>query len=403
MIQRPFTILLPLICTIGSAMAADSSLIELMEKAEIPSTVSERGEGAMLEESTAVEQARIRARTRSDYGLELRPSISDNDAGLALRIYMPDQWSKRRLKEQLTLAAKSEQLRVAALEWEDVLSVYRDFCTYRMLLNKRARIETEKQYIAPILARADHSVGLNQLTVNERSRIYSIYLGLINDHAEIEAELTETKYRLKTILGPKADLDKLSTIAVIQMPSQLEIKSLLQSALKQRADIQQMLVDYRSLQLAEETARSEDGFRLKYLQPAYSVDYEDGKSGWELSASIILPWGTRNPDIAVYQNQQALTMKTLSERQRETESSLNVLLDTAESYYTQAADYNRTIKPLKTQLEQDLSLMENLPLEQVRVALSIRSRLLDTELFEIESRFRMENVAISLAEELGSL
>jgi len=69
MIRRPFTILLPLICTIGSAMAADSSLIELMEKAEIPSTVSERGEGAMLEESTAVEQARIRARTRSDYGL----------------------------------------------------------------------------------------------------------------------------------------------------------------------------------------------------------------------------------------------------------------------------------------------------------------------------------------------
>ena len=401
--QRPGSILLPFILTICSAFAEDASLRALMEQAEIPATVSERGEGALLDESTAVEQARIRARTRSDYGLELRPGISDNDASLALRIYMPDRWSKSRLREQLVLAARSEQLRVAALEWEDILSVYRDFSNYRMLLAQLERIENEQRFIEPILARMDHSVEKNQSTSSERARIYSIYLGLVNEHAVIEAKLTETKYRLKSMLGPRADLEKLSVIALIQMPSQLEVKSLLQRAISQRSDIQQMMVDYRSLQLAEEVARSESGYRLKYLQPAYKVYYKDGSTGWEVSAAIILPWGTRNPDIAVYQSQQALTLKSMAERQRETESSLTVLLETAEAYYDQASTYNRQIKPLKKQLQQDLSLMENLPLDQMRIALSIRSRLLETEMVEIESRFRMENVAIDLAEELGSL
>jgi len=405
MMQRPCSILLPLILTVSSALAADSdsSLEALMEQAEIPATVSERGEGALLDESTAVEQARIKARTRSDYGLELRPGISDNDASLALRIYMPDRWSKSRLREQLVLAARSEQLRVAALEWEDILSVYRDFSNYRMLLAQLERIENEQRFIEPVLTRMDHSVEMNQSTSSERARIYSIYLGLVNEHAGIEAKLTETKYRLKSMLGPRADLENLSVIAVIQMPSQLEVKSLLQRAITQRSDIQQMIVDYRSLQLAEEVARSESGYRLKYLQPAYKVDYKDGSTGWEVSAAIILPWGTRNPDIAVYQSQQALTLKSMAERQRETESSLTVLLETAEAYYDQASTYNRQIKPLKKQLQQDLSLMENLPLDQMRIALSIRSRLLETEMVEIESRFRMENVAIDLAEELGSL
>jgi len=401
--QRPALLLLPLICTIGTAMAAEPSLDTLMEQADFRETIRQRGEGALLEESTAVEQARMQARSRSEYGLELRPSVSDEEVGLALRIYGPDRWNQSRLREQLILATQSEQLRIAALEWKDILSVYRDFSTYRMLQKQLECIEAEQRYLEPILTRVDHSVEINQLTVSDRARIYSIYLDLANDHAGIEAQLIETQSRLKTILGPRADITKLSAIAVIQMPSQLEIESLLQRALRQRADIQQLAVDYRSMQLAEEAARSEDGFRLKYLQPAYRFNYDDGSTGMELSASIVLPWGTRNPDIAVYQSQQALAMKALSEKTRITEDRLAVLLDTAEAYYAHAARYSRTTKPLRQQLERDLELMQALPLDQVRDTLSIRSRLLDTQRLEIESGFRMENIAIDLAEELGSL
>ncbi len=403
MMMRPNLILLPLCIAVSAGATEGPSLEALMEKADFHSTIKHRGDGALLEESTAVEQARALARSRSDYGLELRPSVSDDDVGLALRIYMPDRWSKRRLHEQLTLAAQSEQLRVAALEWAQIVSVYRDFSTYRMLERQLLRIAEEQRYIEPILARADQSVEMNQLTVSDRARLYSTYLGLVNEHAKLAAKLIETKGRLKTILGAEADLEHLSTMAEIQMPSQLEIESLLRQAIHQRADIQRLAADYRSMQLAEESAKSEEGFRLKYLQPGYRIDYDDGSSGWEVSAAIILPWGTRNPDIAVYQAQQQLTLKALSEQKRMTEDKLSVLLETAKAYYALFAERNRHVQPLREQLDRDMTLMANLPFEEVRDTISIRRQLLDADLIDTESKFRMENVAIDLAEELGSM
>ena len=90
-------------------------------------------------------------------------------------------------------------------------------------------------------------------------------------------------------------------------------------------------LEIRSMQLAADAARAEDGFRLKYIQPAYNVGYDDGDSGWELSASLVLPWGTRNPDIAVYQSQQAFSLAAQAEQRRLIEDRLRVLLDTADA------------------------------------------------------------------------
>jgi hypothetical protein len=398
---RHLQITLSVLLCIGSAAASDQSLEALMERAELRETIRTRSGGTLLEESTALERARTQARSRSDYGLELRPGISDDDVRLALRVYLPDRWSKKRLREQLALATQSEQLRVAALEWQDIVSVYRDFCSYRMLRNQLTLLENELKFIEPYLAQADQRVELSQLAIGDRARLYSTYLALLNDGNELENSLLDSRRRLKMVLGPNANLENLSALAVITMPSQLEIESLLRLALGKRADYRLLTAEVRAMQLAEEAARSEDGFRLKYIQPAYSVNYNDGSSGWELSTSLVLPWGTRNPDIAVYQSQQALSLAAQTEQRKIIEDRLRVLLDTAEGHYAQAAAQNRRIRPVIDQLNADLEQMAGLPLEQIRDVLSIRERMLDASLQSAESKCRTEILAVDLAEELG--
>lgn len=399
--HRRLQIALSVLFCIGSAAASDQDLAALMERAELRETIRNRSGGALLDESTALEQARTQARSRSDYGLELRPGVSDNDVRLALRVYLPDRWSKKRLREQLVLASQSEQLRVAALEWQDIVSVYRDFCSYRMLKKQLALLDKELQFINPYLTQADQSVELRQLTVADRARLYSTYLALLNDRYEVENALLDSRRRLKTVLGPNAHLDNLSATAVITMPSQLEIESLLRSALENRADYRLLNAEVRAMQLAEEAARTEDGFRLKYIQPAYNVDYKDGSSNWELSASLVLPWGTRNPDIAVYQSQQALSLAAQTEQRRIIEDQLRVLLDTADDHYAQTVEQNRRIQPVIDQLNADLEQMAGVLLEQIRDVLSIRERMLGASLQAAEANCRSEILAVDLAEELG--
>ena len=78
--RRPLQIALSVLLCIGSATASDQDLNTLMERADLSNTIRTRSGGTLLEESIALEQARTQARSRSDYGLELRPSVSDHSA-----------------------------------------------------------------------------------------------------------------------------------------------------------------------------------------------------------------------------------------------------------------------------------------------------------------------------------
>ncbi len=395
--KRHLFIALSSLSVAGAASASDAPDPE----GAFRETIRSRSDAALVEESTALQQSEMRAQTRSDYELELRPSVSDDDLGLALRVYLPDRWSRKRLKEQLVLAATAEQLRVAALEWQDIISVYSDFCTYRMLSKQIALTAEELQFIEPYLQMADQSVERNQLSVSDRARLYGTYLALANDHNERIHEFLDIQRRIRALAGPDADLETFSARAVIEMPSQLEVRSLLKQALEQRADYRQLNTRLRSMQLAEEAARSEDGFRLKYLQPAYRVNYDDGTDGWELSASVVLPWGSRNPDIAVYQNQQALYLAAQAQQRDIIEDQLRVTLDMANAYYAQAAKQKLRIAPVVDRLKKDLEALGDVPLEQIRDLISIRERMLDAALQAAESDCRAETLAVDLAETLG--
>lgn len=388
----------------ATSILADTNLDEALLKADLKASATAHSTRALLDELIALEQADAQANSRSEYGLEFRPRITDSTVGVALRIYLPDRWSQNKLRNQLILVAESEQLRVAALEWRELMAVYRDFCTYRMLQKKLSLLDREIQQLAPYLDEADQSVKLRQLEVSDRARLYSHYLGIVNDREQIKSDFLVIKQQLRFALGHAANLNRYASIAVVEIPARREVDPLLQQALNQRSDYRQFEVQARSLNAAESVARSEDGFRLKYIQPDYRVNYKEGGGNWGLSASFILPWGTRNPDIAVYQQEHLLSLASMNLQRTQIEERLRVLLKTVEDHYTQSDERSRMLKPLLHQLSMDLERLNHTgQLAQLRERLSIRERILDMALQSATMQRQEERIGVDLAEEMGSL
>lgn len=378
-------------------------LVAAAGEADVQDRLSLHSERALIERSTSVEQARAQAQSRSEYGLELRPRVTDSDAGVALRIYLPSRWRASKLKEQLTLVAETEQLRVAALEWQELIQVYRLFCEYRMLRSQMGLYQEELDFLNPYLEQADLDVQLNQLAVIERARLYSLYLDLVNNQEQRRADQLEIEQELRLLLGVHANLDRMSYSAAVDLPPQDSLFSLLNQALRNRSDYRLFSARARSLDAAESVAQAEDGFRLKYIQPGYEVDYNNGESTVGLSASFVLPWGTRNPDIAVYQQERALAFSSMDLQRRIIEHRLRVLLRTTEDHLNQAETRSRTLTPLLEQLQADLALVDTGRLEDLRDLMLIRERILDVSIDSTRTVCRREQIAVDLAAELGTL
>jgi len=390
--QPPYSVILLLSLSVTFPSVAEERLKE---------AIHNQSEAAILTESTAVEQAEARAKSRSEYGLELRPRVTDSDIGVALRIYLPDRWNQSKLREQLALVAESEQLRVATLEWQELIQVYRQLSDYRMIQKQLILFDAELQGLEPYLNQANLSVGLNQLAVVDRAKLYSLYLDLINNRERVNLSLLDTEQELRIVLGVNANLEQLAQSTRVKMP-RLLFDELMQQALNNRSDYRQFDIQSRSLTAAEGVAQSEDGFRLKYIQPDYNVDYNNGESTVGLSASFILPWGTRNPDIAVFQEQRTLSYAAQKLQRSTIENRLHVLLKTAKAYYEQASDRSSNLKPLLEQLSTDLDQMDTGRIEDLRDQMLIRKRILDVSLQTTRFIQKKENISLDLIEELGA-
>jgi hypothetical protein len=176
----------------------------------------------------------------------------------------------------------------------------------------------------------------------------------------------------------------------------------MQHALKNRSDYRQFQMNAQALDAAAQVARKEEGFRLKYIQPDYEVDYNNGESSFGLTASFVLPWGTKNPDIQVYQQQRAMELASMDLYQTQIADRLRVLLKTAEAYYAQSDARNEIIKPLLSQLSLDMKDIDTGRLAELRDLIEIRERILDAALQTAEDSARNEKIAVDLAAELGS-
>ena len=81
--------------SVFQTLEAAEDLESLIKKGEIKAKVQEYSERVILDETVAADQARTKAQSRGEFGMELRPRISNNEVGAALRMYMPDGWSSR--------------------------------------------------------------------------------------------------------------------------------------------------------------------------------------------------------------------------------------------------------------------------------------------------------------------
>ncbi len=360
-------------------------------------------EGLFLNKSVQAEQSAVQARHPSDFSMELRPAVSDNDAGIGLRIYLPARWSQNALREQLEWVARSENLRVAALEGQALLTVYRHFCTYRMLRKQISLYSAELERLKPFLDQADQRVQQRQLAVSDRAKLYGVYLGLLNNREKAAMEWIEIQRILHQTLGSQADLEAFAQVRPIPMPARFELDDLLQQALENRADYQRMEVEAQALGAAEASARAEDGFRFKYLQPSYAKDYKGGEDTWTLAAAFVLPWGVRNPDIAEYREKKELADFQMALQRRILKERLQSLLQASEDFQEQLSRRTRLIQPLVDQLTRDLDQMKEVPLDQVRDRMQIRERILDTAIQATIVESKREQLAIDFAEELGTL
>ena len=369
----------------------------------LQTSIRARSTAALLDETIAVEQAAVQARMPSSGGIELRTGWSENDGSLALRIYLPSQWTQKKLREQLRLAATSETLRVDELEWQELMSVYRAFCTYRMLLKQRSLYDNELNLLQPYLAQADSAVQAHQLAVADRARMYSHYLDLLTDRERIATQLLSTQQQLQLALGNQINLNATAPTAVITLPPRMDVDVLHQQALEHRSDFRQLNTDVQSLEAAEALARSSDGFRLKYLQPEYKQDLTgSGDNSWMISAAFTLPWGNRNPDVAVYHQQQTLTRSTMERQRLLVRERLQILLNTFDAYTQQLERRNEAIQTLLSQLKADVKQMAAGPLSQVRDWMNIRKQLLDTALQSVTADCERERIAVELVAELGT-
>jgi len=370
---------------------------------ELNASLRTFSEGLFLKKSAQAAQAAAQGQTRSAFGMELRPRVTDDDAGIALRIYLPALRRQGKLREQLELVAQSEELRVAALEWDSLLSVYRDFCDYRMLQKQMALYTAELDLLKPYLELADQSVELRQLNITDRAKLISQYLDLLNNREKLELDRIDVERRLHQALGSAADLEAFAPIAVLELPTQAEVEDLFQYAVANRADYLQMAVDLQTFEAAESVARSKEGFRFKYLQPAYSADYEGGEDTWGLSAAFVLPWGLKNPDIAEYQQKRELAAFELALQRRIMKERLQTLLQSAKTLQAQVERRDELIQPLVAQLNSDLDLMSGSQFDLLRDRLQISDRILDTALQNTLVECKREELAVDFAEELGSL
>jgi hypothetical protein len=371
---------------------------------DLQSSLQALSERVLLEESTAAEQAAAEARSDSGAGLELRPGFSEDESSLAVRLYLPSRWTKNKLREQLSLVAESEELRIAALEWQELLSVCRDLCTCRMLNRQRELLNDEIQTSSAELEQVDLAVQHHQFAVADRARLTGQVLDLLNTRDDIDAELLDVKRQLYATLGRSADLDAFAETARIAPPSRLELDELMQQALANRADYRLLDVEAQSLDAATAIARSEDGFRFKHIQSEYTTDQSgDGEGSWSVSAAFTLPWGNRNPDLAVYQKKQMLTLSAMALQRRVIEERLQSLLQTAEAFAEQMERRNRLVQPLVEQLSADLKQLEGGPLGQLRDRMSIREQILNAALQTARMECARARIAVDLAEELGTL
>ena len=364
--------------------------------------VRERVDPGVRDAALAARRAEVESQVAARPGFEVRPGVTDSHVGAALRVYVPDFRGRRALRERLALAARSEQLRVAEMEWRQVYAICRDLCDLRGAQRKETLYRKELDALEPVLESAADAVGRNELSLEDRARFGAQYLKLLGEADRQANARIALRARLAARLGPGVDFDALSESVRFEMPSTNAVEELLRLAMAERPDACRLETEALGLEAAANAEARRNGFRLKYLQPSYFVDYTgDDDPKWGLSASFVLPWGQRD-EAGIYRSRQSLALARRDALRNEIRRRIGALLKAAAEFDRQAKEAEAARRPVVEVLKRDAERMGDLPLSERRILLSIRERLLDVDLRAVETDRQRQRFAIDLAEEIGS-
>jgi hypothetical protein len=352
-----------------------------------------------------VEQTAERARNFGGYGAEVRPRITDDVAGLALRIYLPQTWGRgKHLTTQIALLAESRQLLVSQEEWKNLMQAYRLFSDLRMYNQQIELLENEVKKLKKDLTRAESALAKNQYSLLEYARFESVLLDELNTLDKLRNRQLSTRTSLHFLLGENVDLNPLAQTAIPPAPSLESPETLVQKALQNRSDYRQMQVHARSLETSEFLAQSKNGFRLKYLQPEYSKKYSgDHEDRWGLSASFVLPWGQNHLDTEVFRQQRNLLQSEISISRERIAERIQILYSALKTHTSTNFQQDRdAANKVSGKLAEQLLKMETEHLDQLRDLALLRKRIVENQLQTLQNRSTQEHLSIDLAEEIGS-
>jgi len=371
----------------------------------LESIIQSRSTRPLLQQSTEVQQTEERAQNFGGYAAEVRPRITDDVAGLALRIYLPQTWGRgKHLTTQIALLAESRQLLVSEEEWKNLMQAYRLFSDLRMFNQQIALLETESKKLKKDLARAEESLAKNQYSLLEYARLEAVLLDELNALNKLRNRQLSTRRSLQFLLGEAADLDQLAQSAIPPKLASKDPEILIQKALQNRSDYRQMQVQARSLETSEILAQSKNGFRLKYLQPEYSKKYSgDHEDRWGLSASFVLPWGQNHLDTEVFQQRRNLLQSEISISRERIAERVRILFSALSTHTSAHFQQDReAATQLSKKMEEQLSKMDTEHLEQLRDLTILRKRITENRLQTLQDTSTLEHLQIDLAEEIGS-
>jgi len=371
----------------------------------LPSIVQSRSDRPLLQKSTEVLQTQERARNYDGYGAEVRPRITDDVGGVALRIYFPQAWGyKEHLASQISLLAESRQLSVSEGEWKTLMQAYRLFSDLRMYNRQIELLEDESNLLKKDLDRAEQAVAKNQYPLMEYARLESVLLGELGSLDKLRSRRICTRRDLRFLLGEHVDLDALAQTALPPERSLENPDLLVQKALQNRADFRQMQVRERSLEASGVLAESQNGFRLKYIQPEYSREYSgDKEDRWGVSASFVLPWGQNHLDSEAFQLQRNLLQSEISISRERIAERVHILVRALEAHASAGFRQDReAAAALCEKMEGQLATLDTGHLEQLRDLVTLRKRMMESRLQALQNQGAKERLWIDLAEELGS-
>jgi hypothetical protein len=370
----------------------------------LPSIIQSRSDRPLLQKSTEVLQTEERARNYDGYGAEIRPRITDDVGGVALRVYFPQAWGKEKhLATQVSLLAESRRLLISADEWKDLMQVYRFFSDLRMYNQQIQILENESSLLKKDLARADQGVAQNQYPLLERARLESVLLDELDSLNKLRNRRIVTRRSLRFLLGESVDLDALAQTAIPPEQPLENLDLLVQKALQNRADYRQMQVQARSLETSGILAQSKNGFRLKYIQPEYSREYSGNKEDrWGVSASFVLPWGQNHLDSEAFLQQRDLLQSEISVSRERIAERLHILSRALTEHASDGFRQDReAASMLCKKLAEELSTMDAEHLEQLRDLTTLRKRMMESRLQALQNKCSKEHLLIDFAEELG--